>query len=525
MWADMMNPYSTGAQQGFTLLTLALYDDSGWYTANYSSVSRFPTQYGTTHGYKQGCAFARDSTCVTRSGPAGSPTYTAIGSPPHFATVTTSGRQICRLDRQGYGSSTVGTFTSALPTQYRYFANDRMGGSNPQLDYCPMLSVVTGGECTKAANRWSGDVNQGMLYGAGSMCLSTTLMDATVTGASTQPVGCYKVTCNAGGMVATVTGQTSSGVQLQASCTGAGQAVFFAGYTGALTCPNVTALCANPVDVTAADIASMNLAAVQAEQATGQPIQQLASVTRMPSFAPYAGTAASGRGSSGLSLVAGPIIGIIIAVVAAVVIGVFVSLYINKRKHDRQRAAAAAAAGARNGVGVPAGATMVVGVPYVVGAAPATVPVAAYSQQQTSAGDPVNIAPGAGVPQPPPQQYPQRQQPQPQYYASPYGPAYGGAMGPAPMGPPAGGVAYPGYQYGAPQSVGYGYPAQPAPLQQQQAGYPGMSPAVLAAGGRPTAAGQAAIMGPLGIVPQQQGGAPAPPGYSASAVPQHRGGR
>jgi hypothetical protein len=518
LWADMMNPYSTGAQQGFTLLTLALYDDSGWYTANYSSVSRFPTQYGTTHGYKQGCGFARDSTCITRSGPSGSPTYTAIGSPPHFATATTSGRQICRLDRQGYGSSTVGTFTSALPTQYRYFVNSRMGGSNPQLDYCPMLSVVTGGECTKAANRWSGDANQGMLYGSGSMCLSTTLMDATVTGASTQPVGCYKVTCNAGGMVATVTGQTRSGVQVQASCTGAGQTIFFAGYTGALTCPNVTALCANPVDVTAADIASMNLVAVQAEQATGQPIQQLASVTRMPSFAPYAGTTTSGRGSAGLSLVAGPIIGIIIAVIAAVVIGVFVSLYINKRKHDRQRAAAAAAAGAGTG-GAAVPGTQVVGVPYVVGAAPASVPVAAYSQQQTSAGDPVNIAPGAGVPPQPPQQYPQRQQPQPQYYASPYGPGYGGAMG-----PPAGGVAYPGYQYGPPQSVGYGYPAQPAPLQQQ-AGYPGMSPAVLAAGGRPTPAGQAAIMGPLGIVPpQQQGGAAAPPRYSASAVPQHRGG-
>ena len=122
--ADMMTPFWTGASQGFTLATLSVLDDSGWYAANFSAAA--PSFYTSTFAYKQGCALARDATCITGGGKA------AAGTPPHFALVDTPDRFLCRLDMRGYAGASLGSWGASLPSQYSYFSD-------------PVCGFVTGG--------------------------------------------------------------------------------------------------------------------------------------------------------------------------------------------------------------------------------------------------------------------------------------------------------------------------------------------------------------------------------------------
>ncbi len=52
---DVMSPVSTPGTARISSLTLALFEDSGWYTPDYSKASQFAK--GLTWGYKQGCSF------------------------------------------------------------------------------------------------------------------------------------------------------------------------------------------------------------------------------------------------------------------------------------------------------------------------------------------------------------------------------------------------------------------------------------------------------------------------------------
>lgn len=134
-WADMMNPFSTGLDQNFTIVTLAMFDDSGWYSVNYSTA--YGSRVGSTFGYKQGCGLARDDKCLKSV----SGTLTGGGSPAHYFPQTLNTRkQQCRLDRKGFGVVAVYDYPSSIPLQYRYFSGSTVrGGGNEQLDYCPVM--------------------------------------------------------------------------------------------------------------------------------------------------------------------------------------------------------------------------------------------------------------------------------------------------------------------------------------------------------------------------------------------------
>jgi surface protein len=196
-WADMMNPFHTGLDQGFTILSLAVADDSGWYHVNYSTA--YGSRQGTTFGYKQGCGFARDSKCITtvNGNPVGG------GTPQHYFTATqNTQKQQCRLDRKGYGVVAVYDYagSAVIGPQYQYFPGlPARGGGNEQADYCPLLWPdygITGlneGLCSNTLS-WSSmpiyDQRRGMRYGANSVCVSTTLYNAAYS-SNGGGVGCY----------------------------------------------------------------------------------------------------------------------------------------------------------------------------------------------------------------------------------------------------------------------------------------------------------------------------------------------
>merc|ERR1719409_2475353 len=52
-------------------MTLALFEDSGWYKANYSMANRL--QVGVDWGFQQGCAFALDYCVAPKANPVSTP--------------------------------------------------------------------------------------------------------------------------------------------------------------------------------------------------------------------------------------------------------------------------------------------------------------------------------------------------------------------------------------------------------------------------------------------------------------------
>jgi hypothetical protein len=114
-----------------------------------------------------------------------------------------------------------------------------------------------------------------MVYGSGSLCLTTSLF-ASPAAKAAAPVGCYGVVCTSATTAAvTVAAPGGAGQPLQANCVGGGgaqQQLTFAGYAGTVTCPNVTSLCAPAAALVAADTAALNLPAVRAAQASPVPV-------------------------------------------------------------------------------------------------------------------------------------------------------------------------------------------------------------------------------------------------------------
>lgn len=394
-----MNPFSTGQEQGFTLLTLSAFSDSGWYDVNFTSAASHVPRTGFTFGHKQGCGFARDATCLTR---ATSAVSLPTGSSGHYANASTSaGRRVCRMDRRGYGSVTLRTYSGNLPDQFRYFANPKLGGRNEQADYCPLIDPDASGACADSAAVASGDAYQGMAYGSSAWCLETSLMDAGTGFRSVQPVGCYRVLCSspaaiAGGAAVAVlrvpAAPTSGGgaSTIDVPCNATGQRVAVPGYSGRVTCPNVTSLCLRPDQILDAQAAAINPAAIAAAQAMSPGVVPAINPypTRYPSIAPAVTSGATGN--TGLPANTLTIVGIVLACLAGALVIMAVASYIVKRvKADR----AAAAAGGGTGFGFVAGAGSTAA---TAGGAPAP-PAVAYP---TGAIPTATIAVGAAPPQP-----------------------------------------------------------------------------------------------------------------------------
>lgn len=446
----MLNPFSTGQEQGFTLLTLGAFSDSGWYDVNFTSAASHVPRTGFTFGHKQGCGFARDATCLVRATAAIS---LPQGSMNHYAnTSTTASRRVCRVDRRGYGSVTLRTYSGNLPEQYRYFANAKLGGRNEQADYCPLVDPDSSGACADAFAAVNSDAYQGMGYGANSWCLETSLMDAGTSGRSVQPVGCYRVICSSpaalasGASVAVLripAAPTSGGGQIDVGCNATGQRVAVPGYSGRVVCPNVTSLCMRPDAILALQAAAIDPPAIAAAQAMAPgPVPAINPYpTRYPSLAPTANSGSAGNGT-GLAPDTLRIVGIVLGCLAGALVLMAIASYIFKKA----RADRAAAAAGGSGFGFSAGAATAGGAPPP--------PAVAY---------PTGVVPTATI-----------------------------AVGAA---PPAGGAggALPGYAYG------YGYYASAPPVAGGGAayggygyGYGGSAPAAPGAG----AAGGAAAHAP-----------------------------
>jgi hypothetical protein len=157
-----MVPYTLNDPPFITAVTLAVFEDSGWYQPDYTKADGLIQ--GRDWGFKQGCSFAKEK-CLTSG--------VSTGSPPHFFSNTNWRR--CTLDRKALGYSQVTAYYPKLPAQYRYFSSSYQGGPSDMYDYCPAAYSYSDGPCNVVANAPT-LASGGEGYGPNSLCIDSTLL-------------------------------------------------------------------------------------------------------------------------------------------------------------------------------------------------------------------------------------------------------------------------------------------------------------------------------------------------------------
>lgn len=127
-------------------ITLALFEDSGWYLPNYGAAEHF------AWGKDQGCSFPRQS-CSTW----GSRFFCEVTSQEgcshdyHAYSVCTVRRCVAGTLDAHHGGPTQESdprrFSQELPASYQYFSDPFKGGSDSYADYCPHFTPYSNGDC------------------------------------------------------------------------------------------------------------------------------------------------------------------------------------------------------------------------------------------------------------------------------------------------------------------------------------------------------------------------------------------
>jgi leishmanolysin-like peptidase len=176
----------------FSRLSLAVMEDSGWYSVNYSSAS--PLLWGRGKGrsfVEEGCGNLVEDTHDERN--------------PFCGVHKSSNRLGCTLGRGAVAQCNRVTFTSQLHPGFQYFeGSPRDGGELQVTDFCPMYRAFTyqsgaGTNCSDPANQQVTQENvRAEKYGPGSRCMGQgrewkTISGGFVYSSSQFGGGCYEV--------------------------------------------------------------------------------------------------------------------------------------------------------------------------------------------------------------------------------------------------------------------------------------------------------------------------------------------
>ncbi|KAG7391117.1 hypothetical protein PHYPSEUDO_005884 [Phytophthora pseudosyringae] len=224
----------------FSALTLAFFEDSGWYRANTEVAERLH------FGENRGCAFATDK-CIN-------PDTGVSVADDHYCTSNSA--ESCSVDASSRSVCTLSTGRS-IPTDYRYFAGAPTKGGDDFADFCPINVGYTYGDCGNPSNLvfpGSTQINiLGESYCPNCKCTATTLRSADSTSwivNSRRQTGCYAMRCYANGsndvsksVIEFTIPRSKSNDALQVNCTTKGEKLSIPGFSGFLTCPDPSIIC------------------------------------------------------------------------------------------------------------------------------------------------------------------------------------------------------------------------------------------------------------------------------------------
>ncbi|KAJ0409424.1 hypothetical protein P43SY_002314 [Pythium insidiosum] len=215
----LMNEYMTATSSYdpvYSALTLALFEDSGWYQVNYKNAQVLPW------GYLEGCGVAtgRCSEWSSRY------------------TCTAATQTQCTPDFNSKGYCNVARYTSSIPAGFQYFSDPMFGGRDSFADYCPFYRAYSNGDCRgigrSATMADTGDWMEEV--GPSSKCFESSLSRRS---SDSDPLrsSCYRVLgCSPQGLRLSIGGK-------DVLCPLQGGEITVPGYRGRLQCPVANRLC------------------------------------------------------------------------------------------------------------------------------------------------------------------------------------------------------------------------------------------------------------------------------------------
>ena len=206
-------------------ITLALFEDSGFYKVNYYSGGLFK------FGKNKGCNFL-ESKCINIQGAIDEDFCDYPSKPMCSSTRTYKG--FCGI----YDYSDTGI---RIPSEYQYFSSPYYGGFMP-ANFCPVCNAryddndYYPGSCKVGASQLASDY--GEKIGDSSFCFLSSLLPSSSTYNSTYQPICYEVECdNTNKQIIVTVGSA------KAQCPTSGGNITLSGFIGTITCPKYIDIC------------------------------------------------------------------------------------------------------------------------------------------------------------------------------------------------------------------------------------------------------------------------------------------
>ena len=211
-------------------ISLALFEDSGWYKVNYYTGGLF------RFGKGQGCKFL-ESACVT-SGESNFEWDFCDESYENKCTSNNLNRGFCYIRSYSY-----------IDSYYRYFGDSKTGGWEP-VDYCPVTMSYSSNSYYFSGNCINGEIDEHEIYypsslgfkiSDSSICIQSSLIKSNNRSLSSfayERAMCHKITCN--------TQDKTINVDIGESiiqCPTNGGYMEVNGYNGTIRCPPFYRVC------------------------------------------------------------------------------------------------------------------------------------------------------------------------------------------------------------------------------------------------------------------------------------------
>lgn len=211
---------SSPSYRTFSVVTAALFADSGWYGVDESVVE--PQHWG----HHKGCDFVEKS-----CGEWNHPGYLCRGG----------GELACSYDRRSQAYCEL-THHDNLPPHQRYFGeSSTLGGFSELLDYCPVYRAYSNGGCTQKGNFYDWMPNGGQ-----ERCTHCRCFDSTAMGWRSEP-SCFRIRCLSSNELEVHVGGSWH------RCEAGGGTINLAPYKddsgGTVTCPAAAELCDQDTDL------------------------------------------------------------------------------------------------------------------------------------------------------------------------------------------------------------------------------------------------------------------------------------
>jgi hypothetical protein len=198
-------------------LTLALFEDMGFYTSNYSNAEYW------VWGKDQGCGFV-EGRCED----------TWINRPGYFCSDNT--QRGCTANRQGKGTCNVKEYNEKLLSYYRHFSDPKKGGDIPPADFCPFTDVQSGSDewCTDITKTPDNAIFE--VFSSDSLCWEY---------GSSNNLACWKYSCDLTNFTAPILQVEYNGVPYD--CPSEGGVISGIGPSnGGIHCPPTSLVCRIP---------------------------------------------------------------------------------------------------------------------------------------------------------------------------------------------------------------------------------------------------------------------------------------